>query len=46
MWFLAQQVEQATDVAKVESHYGNLIFTLCFFLAAILVGIWWLRRNA
>ncbi len=43
MWLLA---EQASDVAQVQSHYGHLIFMGCFFIAAIIVGIWWLKRNA
>jgi hypothetical protein len=25
---------------------GSLIFTGAFFIVAIVVGIWWLKRNA
>lgn len=44
MWILAQ--ETVTTVSEVQGHYGNLIFMGCFFIAAIIVGIWWLKRNA
>jgi hypothetical protein len=29
----------------IKDSYGHLIFVGCFFLAAIFVGIWWLRRG-
>lgn len=43
MWWLAEEVTRLSDV---QSHYGNVIFMGVFFIAVILVFIWWLKRNA
>lgn len=43
MWSLA---EETTKLSDVQSHYGNVVFMGLFFVAAILVFIWWLKRNA
>lgn len=40
MWLAEAQVED------IESHFGNLIFMMCFVLVAIAAGIWWLKRNS
>jgi len=31
--------------AELKSGWGSLIFTGCFFIALIIVAIWWLRRG-
>ena len=33
-------------VEEVKKGYGGLIFTGCFFIALIIVAIWWLKRNS
>ena len=38
-------VAASSAASDIKSSYGNLIFMGCFFLAAIAVGIWWLKRN-
>ena len=45
MFLLADSTTQAT-LNDVKSGYGGLIFTGCFFLVLIFIGIWWLKRNA
>ena len=30
---------------SMRSHLGNLLFTGIFILAALLAGIWWMKRN-
>ena len=40
IWLLAQD----TTVKEVDNHYGGLIFMGLFFLALMIIGIWWLRR--
>ena len=30
---------------ELKSGWGSLIFTGCFFIALIIVAIWWLRRG-
>jgi len=44
MCSLAQMTQ--TTVSEVNKGYGSLIFVGCFFLALIVVGIWWLKRQA
>jgi hypothetical protein len=39
---LAQEV----STQDVKEGYGSLIFMGCFFLAAIAVAIWWLKRQS
>jgi hypothetical protein len=34
-----------TTVEEVNKGYGSLIFIGLFFLAIVLVGIWWLKRQ-
>ena len=41
---LAQATDNATEVVK--QGYGNLIFMGCFFIALIVAGIWWLKRES
>jgi hypothetical protein len=41
---LAQMTQ--TTVSEVNKGYGSLIFVGCFFLALIVIGIWWLKRQA
>jgi len=38
---------QATqiDTGDLKDSYGNLIFMGLFFLALIVAGIWWLKRQ-
>jgi hypothetical protein len=38
---------QATETSaqNIKQDYGNLVFCGVFLLAAIGVGIWWLRRG-
>ncbi len=43
MGSLAQMTQ--TTVSEVNKGYGSLIFVGCFFLALIVVGIWWLKRQ-
>jgi hypothetical protein len=43
--WLTAQVQDA-HLHDVKQGYSGLIFTGCFFLALILIGIWWLNRNA
>ena len=33
------------EAVDIKDSYGNLIFVGLFFLAAIAVGIWWLKRG-
>jgi len=35
-----------TSLSEVNKGYGSLIFVGLFFLALIIVGIWWLKRQA
>jgi hypothetical protein len=35
-----------TNVQDLNVHYGNLIFFGCFCIAAMIIGIWWLKRNS
>jgi uncharacterized membrane protein AbrB (regulator of aidB expression) len=35
-----------TSLSDVNKGYGSLIFVGCFFLALIILGIWWLKRQA
>jgi len=35
-----------TNVNDLQSHYGNLIFLGVFVLVALVVGIWWMKRNS
>jgi hypothetical protein len=43
MSLLAQTQTSLQDVNK---GYGSLIFVGLFFLALIILGIWWLKRQA
>ncbi len=45
MWLLAEQLETVTK-EDFSQGYGGLIFMGLFFLALIVVGIWWLKRSA
>jgi hypothetical protein len=42
---VAPLARAAVKVDDVASSYGSLIFMGCFFLALLLVLIWWLRRG-
>ena len=42
---LAQTFTEAGS-EELKRGWGSLIFMGCFFLALIIVGIWWLRRSA
>ena len=44
MWLLAASTTQ-TSLSEVNKGYGSLIFIGLFFLALLLVGIWWLKRQ-
>jgi len=35
-----------TNVQDLNTHFGNLIFFGGFVLAAMVVGIWWMKRNS
>ena len=39
MWLLA---EETTKLSDVQSHFGNVVFMGLFFVAVIVVFIWWL----
>ena len=43
MTLLAQMTQ--TSLSEVNKGYGSLIFVGCFFLALLLVFIWWLKRQ-
>jgi len=34
-----------SSLSEVNKGYGSLIFVGCFFLALIVLGIWWLKRQ-
>ena len=40
-------VAQAGDTSlnEIKRGYGSLIFTGCFFLAVIVVTVWWIKRS-
>jgi hypothetical protein len=42
--FVAQAGD--TSLNDIKHGYGGLIFTGCFFLALIVVAIWWIKRSA
>jgi hypothetical protein len=44
MSLLAQMTQ--TTLKEVNKGYGSLIFVGLFFLALIILGIWWLKRQA
>ena len=46
MFLLA--AEEFVEVTKqdIKEGYGGLIFMGFFFIALIVVGIWWLKRSA
>jgi hypothetical protein len=44
MWSLLAQMTQVTS-EEVKEGYSGLIFTGLFFLALIIAGIWWLKRQ-
>lgn len=37
--------DSATGVQEIKQGYASLIFTGCFFLALIVVAIWWIKRS-
>jgi hypothetical protein len=41
--FVAQAGD--TSLNDIKHGYGGLIFTGCFFLALIIVAIWWIKRS-
>jgi hypothetical protein len=41
---LADATNQVTT-EDIKKGYGSLIVTGCFFIALIIVAIWWLRRG-
>ncbi|HEX3355880.1 MAG TPA: hypothetical protein VHS31_02770 [Tepidisphaeraceae bacterium] len=43
MSWLAQATQVSTS--DVNKGYGNLVFMGCFFLALIIVAIFWLKRQ-
>ena len=45
MWLLAEEMV-TVNKQDIEQGYGGLIFIGLFFLALIIVGIWWLKRSA
>ncbi len=45
-WVIAQAEQPETTTQDVQGHYGNLIFMGVFFIALLIVGIWWLKRGA
>lgn len=44
MLLLAEELVSVSQ-HDIQSGYGSLIFTGCFFLALIGTGIWWLKRQ-
>ena len=46
--FLLASASDTVEVTgeELKKGWGSLIFTGCFFIALIIVGIWWLRRGA
>jgi len=38
-------VAQASDLQEIKHGYASLIFTGCFFLAVIVVTVWWIKRS-
>ncbi|HMB96696.1 MAG TPA: hypothetical protein VKK61_11705 [Tepidisphaeraceae bacterium] len=45
MWLLAEQMVE-TSKDEFKQGYGGLIFMGLFFLALIIIAIWWLKRGA
>jgi hypothetical protein len=43
MWLLAQETVTKQDIKE---GYGGLIFLGLFVIAFIMLGIWWLKRQA
>jgi len=41
--FVAQAGD--TGLNEIKRGYGSLIFTGCFFLAVIVVTVWWIKRS-
>lgn len=41
---MIQLLAQEVTTKEVGNYYGGLIFMGLFFLALMIVGIWWLRR--
>jgi heme/copper-type cytochrome/quinol oxidase subunit 4 len=33
------------EQTSLRQHTGNLLFTVCFLLVAIVGVIWWMKRN-
>jgi hypothetical protein len=46
MWSLLADSTTQTSLSEVNKGYGSLIFVGLFFLALIILGIWWLKRQA
>jgi len=44
MSLLAQATHASLD--DVKSGYNGLIFTGLFFVALLIIGIWWMKRQA
>ena len=42
---IAKTAPLAETAGDIKSHTGNLIFMGVFFIALIVVAIWWLRRG-
>jgi hypothetical protein len=38
--------DASNELEQYKGHLGNLVFMGCFFIGVIVVGIWWLKRNA
>ena len=47
MSWLVIAAADATQVTgeELKKGWGSLIFTGCFFIALIIIAIWWLRRG-
>jgi hypothetical protein len=45
MWPLAEKFVE-TSSQEIKDGYRGLIFIGCFFIALIILGIWWLKRGA
>ena len=39
-------IAEGVNTQEVKSGWGGLIFMGCFFLALLILAIWWLKRSA
>ena len=42
---MLELLAETIDTQTYKSNVGNILFTALFFLALIILGIWWLKRQ-